>query len=458
MVLADSSPAYRRDLSVSLNNLSQGYSDRGRRAESLSLTEEAVKIDRELVLDGSNPTSRGNLAGSLKRLGFQLAMLNRAAEAQPPMEEAVKIYRELTFSNSALLVSLADSSLQLAGFYLDQQQAIKAEPLLREALGSQVLFLQGQLPLLAEAQRQPLLQTFGEGWLVNYSVAGSGGGGAEVALFTRLNRHGLLQDIERRQALLARAPGPQRALSEQLKGLTARLSDASLGQPERLALQKERDQLEQQLYRQLPALKPRLVEPQDVARALPADGVLVEFQRYRPSFASEYRLSPANQSSDKRSGDPRYLALVLVPDGGISSVDLGPASAIDPLIQQALKESERGELSVSPLWEQVSAKVFGPLLKPLSGRRTWFVSPDGELNRLPFAALPAPAASGPAKPGASGASNLRLVQTIQLHVITSGRELLPSPAAAAGGTPWCWPHRRLVPAGARCRRAPRRGR
>ena len=149
-------------------------------------------------------------------------------------------------------------------------------------VASEVLFLQGQLPLLPEARRQTLMDTFGSRWQTAFSLAGQSQGGTSVALFTRLNRHGLLQDIERRQGLLARTTGSLRDLVESLTAVTARLADPSLAADQRQDLQRQRETLEQQLYRQLPALEPRLVEPAEVARALPADGVLVEFQRYRP--------------------------------------------------------------------------------------------------------------------------------------------------------------------------------
>jgi CHAT domain-containing protein len=61
----------------------------------------------------------------------------------------------------------------------------------------------------------------------------------------------------------------------------------------------------------------------------------------------------------------------------------------------------------------VSDLVLKPLLPALAGSSQWFLSPDAELNRVPFAALPAP--QDPSKP---------LAQAIQLRLLTTGRELL----------------------------------
>jgi CHAT domain-containing protein len=69
----------------------------------------------------------------------------------------------------------------------------------------------------------------------------------------------------------------------------------------------------------------------------------------------------------------------------------------------------------------VSQAVFpAELLSRLSAYQRWFVSPDGELSRIPFAALPSPASS-----------DQRLVETIQLRLITTGRDLVPLPQPAA---------------------------
>ena len=128
---------------------------------------------------------------------------------------------------------------------------------------------------------------------------------ASLALFTRLNRHGLLQDSERRQAQLGRGSTAQQLLVSQLTALTARLADVNLSDPQRQTLQQERDRLEQELYRQLPALTTRLVDGAHVAAALPADGVLIEFQHYR-----RY---DARQPEARIWGEARYLAMLLVP-------------------------------------------------------------------------------------------------------------------------------------------------
>ena len=74
---------------------------------------------------------------------------------------------------------------------------------------SQGRFLQGELPLLPQAARQA--QVAGprvSAWEFAFSGADRSPSASELALFSRLNRYGLLLEIEQRQALLAPRPRP----------------------------------------------------------------------------------------------------------------------------------------------------------------------------------------------------------------------------------------------------------
>ena len=78
----------------SLNNLGVRFSELGRPADALPVTEEAVAIYRELAA-ASPDRYRPDLARSLNNLGVRFSELGRPADALPVTEEAVAIYREL---------------------------------------------------------------------------------------------------------------------------------------------------------------------------------------------------------------------------------------------------------------------------------------------------------------------------------------------------------------------------
>jgi CHAT domain-containing protein len=85
---------------------------------------------------------------------------------------------------------------------------------------------------------------------------------------------------------------------------------------------------------------------------------------------------------------------------------------------------------------EVSRLVLAPLQRELAGVRELFISPDGELNRLPFAALPvAGPKSGGLTDGPITADGKTLGAAVALRLLTTGRDLLrlqqPSKAGAA---------------------------
>ncbi len=399
---------------ASLNSLAVLYDSQGAFAKAEPLYLRALAI-REKALGPDHPDT----AGSLNNLAGVYRSQGAYTKAEPLFLRSLAIYEQALGPDHP---TSALSRNNLAKLHLSQGAAAKAEPLLRRGIGSQSLFLQREAPLLPQARRLEQIKALGTVWEIPFSLVATTPAGASLALFTRLNRHGLLQDIERRQAQLGRGSATQQSLVSQLTAMTARLADVNLSEPQRQNLQQERDRLEQELYRQLPALTPRLVDPAQVAAALPADGVLIEFQRFRPY--------DARQPEARSWGEARYLALLLFPDGATRAVDLGPAAAIDPQIQRALAESLARNRPAGPFWAQVSQKVLGPLLSQLQGRRRWFVSPDGELSRIPFTALPAPT-KGPG--GSMSDSAPTLGQQVQLRILTSGRDLLSLGSPGPGG-------------------------
>ncbi len=311
---------------------------------------------------------------------------------------------------------VATSLNNLAFLLIANGQSKPVISALNRSLGIESTWLIRELPLLPDQARSAQLRQLGDawqwpfGWIQNFPPA------AQLALQTRLNRQGLLPEIEQRQGPLLKAPGVDRAKVEQLQALTQQLASVSLPPDRRAAVREQRDRLQAEIYRQIPELQLQLVTPAEVAKALPPDGALVEFQRYR--------LFDTRKPKDQRWGAAQYIALVLKPTGSISAVPLGPAAVIDAQVHQGLRASAEQLTDAEAIWTQLSNQVLKPLLPQLSGSRQWFLSPDGELNRVPFAALPSPQDS--TRP---------LGQAVQLRLLTTGRELVrlqqPAPAGSA---------------------------
>jgi len=360
------------------------------------LFQRALKINENAL--GEHPLDTTLILSNLALMYSQQGLYSKAEPLY---------LRALAIRVKVLGVEHPKSSISLnnlAGLYNNQGLYNKAQPLAKRALAIDFTFLQRQAPYLALSERQSFVKNVGNAFESVFSSAARGDSGAELAMFSRLNRQGLLEEIEKRQAQLAALPGPQQEISEELRAVTQQLASVSLIAKQRQSLSERKEELEKQLYRLLPELQPRLVEVQQVAAVLPDDSVLIEFQRYEPFDGTK--------PLGRRWDEARYMALLLTADGEIEHVDLGLAKPLERKIQQALRASEGRSLNAQELWVELGELVIRPLAKATAGTKTWFISPDGELNRIPFAALSMPT------------GDELLVEAVQLRLLTTGRELL----------------------------------
>jgi CHAT domain-containing protein/tetratricopeptide (TPR) repeat protein len=113
--------------------------------------------------------------------------------------------------------------------------------------------------------------------------------------------------------------------------------------------------------------------PRDLLKVLPADAAYIDLFAY---------------NLPRRNDAPRYAAFVLVHGRPIHRVEIEDAEVIDAAIADWRRAITARKTSAAPgvlqrkLWARLS-----PLL-PV-GTRTLFISPDGELNRVPWVAIPA---------------------------------------------------------------------
>ena len=393
------------DYANSLNNLALLYNSRNWFDKSAPLYERALKV-REQALGLDHPDTALSL-NNLASLYLNQGLLEKAASmyrrALLIRQKALGLDHPSTITSINNLASLYDAQ----GLFTD------AEILSRSGFGMQIKLMHRELPMLPRSERQAYISKFRGSYEYEFSYASKKNSRAKLALFTRLNRQGLLEELEKRQAQLASLPGEQQQVAEELRALTQQLSSLTIKPEQRNVLKVRQENLEKQLYRLLPQLKPRVVEVEQVAAVLPADGVLIEFQRYRPF--------DQNKLEGERWGAARYMAMVLKPNGMVSVVDLGDAAVLDQAITAAVSTARQAQEDAAQKLEVVSQLLLEPLKQATAGSKTWFVSPDGELNRLPFAALQVPGGKG------------YLAEAVDLRLLTTGRELLdlqqPKPSA-----------------------------
>ncbi|MFM9100454.1 MAG: hypothetical protein ACKOPS_03565, partial [Cyanobium sp.] len=412
--LAKLRPSYSDAVASPLIVLGLSQYNLGKPELALSNTQEAIRLLRKP--SKTDLFKQAELANALNNLSQFQADAARQEQALQAAKESVAILRDLSTKTPEVLDQLSKSTTTLATLTLRSGQPTAAIPLLQEAVTSDVRFLQQQLPLMPEGRRQALVDTLGRRWEIPYSLAQQGEAGASLALYTRLNRHGPLQDIERRQALISRSSGATQTLVNRLTILNGQISNPTLTAQARQNALAQSEKLQEELNRQLPALLPRLVEIADVARQLPADGVLVEFQRFSPYNAAK----PEKEAW----GKPRYLALVLDRRGSPRAVDLGEADALEQAIASALDRTRFQQPGAEEAWALVAEKLFSPLRAALEGKRQLLVSPDGQLHRVPFSALALRA-------GHSGASRARGLEGTRCNGAAGGTSSWRVPCRAA---------------------------
>lgn len=151
-----------------------------------------------------------------------------------------------------------------------------------------------------------------------------------------------------------------------------------------------------------------------VAKQLPPGSVLLEVVQASP-------INAAATGGTRIRGEPEYVALLLKADESVSVTRLGPLTAIDQKVAEALTQlsvpTSTPEKSLNQLYGQVFARLDGAL----KGTSQIYLSLDGSLNLLPWDAL------------YDGTSYL--IDRYEFHYVSSGRDLLRLPRPAASGPP-----------------------
>jgi CHAT domain-containing protein len=130
---------------------------------------------------------------------------------------------------------------------------------------------------------------------------------------------------------------------------------------------------------------------------------VVELLHYQP-------YDPRIPGPDKW-GDWRYVAYVLPAGGKPAWADLGPADPIDELVVEARRELARADPRYAEVARALDAQVMQPIRRLLGDARDVYLSPDGALNLVPFAAL-------------VDEDGRFLVSRYRFTWLTSGRDLL----------------------------------
>jgi CHAT domain-containing protein/tetratricopeptide (TPR) repeat protein len=142
-----------------------------------------------------------------------------------------------------------------------------------------------------------------------------------------------------------------------------------------------------------------------VLSAIPDDSALLEYVTYRP-------FNPKAQTDAEQFGNLHYGAYVLRRDAAPRGVDLGDAKTIDALVEKfraALRDPARND---APRLARVLAdRVFQPVQSLVAEGKRLLISPDGQLDLIPFETL-------------RDAQGRYLVERFSVTYLSTGRDLL----------------------------------
>lgn len=180
------------------------------------------------------------------------------------------------------------------------------------------------------------------------------------------------------------------------------------------SLAKNCDELENQLTMRSLSFREakgyRKVSSTQISKLLPANSVLVEFIKY--GFTSQL----------EQTLQPRYLAMLLTPNGPSRIVDLAACSSIDSLV----KEYRDNLAQASTVWPDLGrellersdsafVRLYRAIWQPIAGDlavgTTVFLAADGTLNLVSFASI-------------KDEQGRYLIETHPLHYLSAGRDLL----------------------------------
>ncbi len=400
----------------SLNNLASLYQDKNESAKAEPLYQRALTI-REKVLGSEHP----DVAQSLNNLALLYHAKGEYAKAESFYQRALVISERAFGGEHPLVAALLNN---LAGLYEAKEDYPRAIEFLLRAEEIRESNINSILATGSEKQKQLYLDTLtGEtdGTVsLHAHSAPTNAQAARLALTTILRRKGRALDAmtDQIEGLRRRAaPGDVRLL-DALTAAQSQLANLQLSSDMRLSpaeirarvteLETQIEKLQGDIGRRNAEFRARTqpVTLDAVRGAIPTDAALIEIFAYRP-------FNVKAKSIDENYGKARYVAYVLKPTSDVpQSVDLGDAAQINAdlmLWREALLNPDR--VDVRALGRRVDERVMRPVRKLLGTTKRLFISPDGALNLIPFAAL-------------VDENNKYLLETYALDYLTSGRDLL----------------------------------
>ena len=408
------------DVATSLNNLAELYRSQGNYPVAEPLFKRSLAI-LEKALGADHP----NVSASLNNLALLYEAQGNYPAAEPFYKRALEIAKKALGANHP---DVSKSLNNLAAFYWSQENIDRSITFLQKGLEVQEHNLKLNLASGTEAQKQAYIQTVlgtTESTVsLHVQSAPTNPAAIRLALTAILQRKGRLLDILSTNLQTLRqyiTPDIQPQFDQwlALKSQLANLALKNTPIDQYRTLQQQSEALESNLNRRSAELQAinETVTIAAVQKQIPTDAVLIEFFRYSP-------FNPKAALDKDKWGKPRYVAYILQNQGEPKWVDLGEAATLEPSIQTFRQAIGRNPTNhdrdsdpklnfdqVKQVARELDKKLMQPIRPLLGNARHLLISPDSQLNLIPFAAL-------------VDEQNRFLLETYDITYLSSGRDLL----------------------------------
>ncbi len=264
---------------------------------------------------------------------------------------------------------------------------------------------------------------------LNFDLPVRSAAAAELALTSVLQRKGRVLDAmsENMKSIRNRLDPGGQALLDELAETTSKLSQFVLNGPQEMSgadyqkklaeFESKRESLERQISRQSGGFFEGGVSGSldSIRTAVGHNAALIEFTVYRPIARKMFELSVDDHARPTAFGEPHYAAFVIRPSGEIIAKDLGEVKAIDRTISE-FRKALRTPTGAD--WKKAARTLDQAIMRPIAGALDGvdqlLLSPDGQLNLIPFEAL-------------VNEKERFLVEDHSISYLTSGRDLIRKP-------------------------------
>ena len=391
------------DLSTVLNNFGLFYYETGENDKAAELLSEALDRRRETL-----PAENSRLIDTVNNLGLVYITQGRFSAAESLLREVLDIRRKILIPDHP---NIAQSLFNLGMLYAEAGRVDEALPLLEEQFRLEERLLSNLFSVASEDERLAYAAKLRENLdvLMMKMIAWAERPDAvRIAFEAVLRRKGIVADAVARDRFTARATvdDAARDVLSELNGVRERLAravlDATSGDttsPDLDALSRRRELLESKLARVLSessASASSQVDCETVSSALAKGTAHLEFLRFR--------LVAAGLSKEQEQA---AYAVFVLPDGGSAHLRLlflGLAEQMESsleLFRGAITKNadvfvrrglspDRVDMAATEtsVGLNLSSVLIERIQPALGDRRRIFISPDGDLNRLPFEVLP----------------------------------------------------------------------